>query len=113
MFRFSAGDSSDPVDAHSLVVAVDGKDRTTLFQVAGEVAFGPLVPPPNDHQQPIAVGPHAIAARVCSLRSLCGEVAATVTIAASPALTPDETHVSAIQTLLDLLLTLIKRLLTP
>jgi hypothetical protein len=113
MFRFATSDSTDPIDTHSFAVAVDGKDRTTLFQVAGDVAFGPLAPPPNEHQVAITVGPHSVAARVCSTRSLCGEVAATVTVAASAALSPEETHVSAIQTLLDLLLTLIKRLLTP
>ncbi|HEY2854902.1 MAG TPA: hypothetical protein VGJ18_18740 [Gemmatimonadaceae bacterium] len=42
MFRFATGDSSDPIDTHSFAVAVDGKDRTALFQEAGDVAFGPL-----------------------------------------------------------------------
>jgi len=48
MFRFAAGDSADPIDARSFVVSVDGKDRTPLFEVVADVAFGPLAPPPNN-----------------------------------------------------------------
>jgi len=113
MFRFAAGDSADPIDARSFVVSVDGKDRTPLFEVVADVAFGPLAPPPNNDQVAIDVGSHSFAARICSLRGSCGEVSGTVIVASPGAVASEQAHASAVQTLLDLLLTLIKRLLAP
>ena len=113
MFRFTAGDSADPIDARSFVVSVDGKDRTPLFEVVADIAFGPLAPPPNNDQVAIEVGSHSFAARICSLRGSCGEVAGTVMVSSPVVLAPEQAHASVVQTLLDLLVTLIKRLLTP
>ena len=114
VFRFAAGDSADPIDARSFVVTVDGKDRSALFQVVGDIASGPIAPVPSDTEVAIAIGPHGLAARICSLRGTCGEVVATVTIASSPVVVADQqTHTALIQTLVELLLALVKRLLTP
>jgi hypothetical protein len=113
VFRFAAGDSADPIDARSFVVTVDGKDRSALFEVVGDIASGPLAAP-SDTEVAIAIGPHSLAARICSLRGTCGEVVAAVTIASSPAIAADQqVHTALIQTLVELLLALVKRLLTP
>lgn len=114
VFRFAAGDSADPIDARSFVVTVDGRDRSALFQVVGDIASGPLAPAPSDTEVAITIGPHALAARICSLRGTCAEVVATVTIVSSPAVAADQqAHTALIQTLVELLLALVKRLLTP
>jgi hypothetical protein len=113
VFRFAAGDSTDPVDARSFAATVDGTDRSALFQVARDEAWGPLAPQPNDRQLPVALGTHQLAARICSIRGACTEVNATVTVAASAAVPADKSAGDRKRTLLDLLLTAVRKLLNP
>ena len=110
VFRFAPGDSTDPVDAKSFNISVDSKDRTPLFQVARDMAWGPLMAP--DQAPALAVGAHALVARICSIRGACADVSASVAVAtgANAAETQPASHV---RSLLDLLLTAAKKLLTP
>lgn len=82
VFRFNAAEPTDPVDALSFAVAVDGQDRTALFQLVGTEAWGQLTPQGHD----LSVGPHDVWARICSQRGICSVARATVqaTTSATP-----------------------------
>ncbi|MEJ7812827.1 MAG: hypothetical protein WKG32_20605 [Gemmatimonadaceae bacterium] len=86
VFRFAQGELTDPLDAASFAVTVDGVDRTALFQVAASETWGPLVPPPpGDAAGPLAPGLHQVSARICSSRGACGTVTTPVTVLPAPA----------------------------
>lgn len=90
VFRFSAAEPTDPIDALSFSVAVDGVERTALFQLVGSEAWGQLSP----FGQELSVGPHDVWARVCSQRGICSVARATVqatTSATPPGLAPPTT----------------------
>jgi len=87
VFRFAAAEPTDPIDALSFSVAVDGQDRTPLFQLVGNEAWGQLTPTGRT----LGVGPHEVWARVCSQRGICSVARATVqatTSATAPGLSP-------------------------
>ncbi len=79
VLRFMSGEPTDPIDALSFSVAVDGKDKTALFQAAQGEAWGPLTAP-NETLNP---GQHELVARICTSHGACTTVKATVTIVAS------------------------------
>ncbi len=83
VFRGARGDAADPVDAGTFAVAVNGIDRTSHFQIVAEEAWGALGAPAGTDTA-LALGPHAVTARVCSVRGACGETTASV-IAVDPA----------------------------
>lgn len=113
VFRFAPGDSADPIDARSFAVSVDGTDQTKLFQVARDEAWGQLAQPPGPHQGPIASGAHQVAARICSIRGACTEVASTVAVVVSSAVGTDQAPENHKRSLLDLLLAAARKLLNP
>jgi hypothetical protein len=83
VFRFTTGEATDPVDALSFTVTVDGVDRTALFElttsvingVASGEAWGPIDDPSTS-----ASGPHDVRARICSMRGACTTVHASVSV---------------------------------
>ena len=77
VFRFAAGEPNDPLDTRSFAVAVDGEDRTALFQATSSEAWGPLASPSGSAVTP---GAHQITARICSSRGPCGETSVLVTV---------------------------------
>jgi hypothetical protein len=115
IFRFAAGEASDPLDASSFAVWVNGASRSTSFQVAGAEAWGPLsdahaAPPPT----PLPPGAYQVAARICSSKGACGSTTATVTVAPSEGtLAKPEDGLSRRQRLIDLLLAGARRLVAP
>lgn len=110
MFRFAAGDSTDPVEARSFAVVVDGKDRTPLFELARDEVWGPLVP--AEDTPSLAPGAHVFSARICSIRGACGEVSGSVLVAAAPAL-QGKASTDRKRTFIALLLGAAKKLLSP
>lgn len=110
VFRFAPGDSTDPVDARSFTVTVDGKDRSAGFQAAHDMVWGALAPP--DEASGLTAGAHAIVARICSIRGSCGEVSASVMISASLTEANHPTT-NRKRNLLDLLLAALRKLLAP
>jgi hypothetical protein len=86
VFRFAQGEPTDPLDARSFAVAVDGEDRTALFQVAAGEAWGPLAA--RGGENPIALGAHQITARICSARGTCTVASAMVTVVPEQAAAP-------------------------
>ncbi|HEU5184909.1 MAG TPA: hypothetical protein VFU01_10100 [Gemmatimonadaceae bacterium] len=115
VFRFAQGEASDPIDTRSFAVAVDGQDRTALFQVAALEAWGPLAPVRNDGGDAIAPGPHQIAARICSSRGACGTTSATVMLV-PPVARSLETNTSESQrrpSVLDRIIAITRKLLQP
>lgn len=110
VFRFAPGDSSDPVDARSFTITVDGKDRSAGFQAAHDMVWGALAPP--DEALGLSPGAHSITARICSIRGSCGEVSATVTVVASAA-EASGPAMSRKRTILDVLLAALRKLLAP
>lgn len=108
IFRFIEGESSDPLDASSFAVSVNGVARSALFQVGASEAWGPL----SDARE-IAPGAYQVTARICSTRGACGTTSATVTVASSEAMPTGAAGQSASrrQRLIDLLLAGLKRLL--
>lgn len=78
VLRFSQGEPNDPIDVGSFAIAVDGQDRTRQFQVTATEAWGPLGP--DAGASPIEAGAHQLAARICSSRGACTELATTVSV---------------------------------
>ena len=115
VLRFAAGESTDPVDATSLAVSVDGVDRTKLFQTSAADAWGPLAP--NDATDaPLALGAHHVAARICSARGACALSEATVSVipnAASALPNAPEAGRSLHHRILDAALSVARRILIP
>jgi hypothetical protein len=114
VLRFTAGEPSDPIDATSLAVNVDGVDRSKLFQSAGSDAWGPLAPSaPAD--SPLPLGAHRITARICSQRGACAMTQGTVlTIPnAATATSGPATARSIHQRILDAALNAARRIITP
>ena len=106
LFRFAQGEAGDPIDEESFTVSVDGQDRTHLFKTAlnavspaasGGVganqlpsgdAWGVIASrPKKGATDSLAVGPHHVAARVCSSRGICAALETTV-IVAPPVVAP-------------------------
>lgn len=91
VFRFAAGETSDPIDLSTLRVSVDGKDRTLAFQISAGEAWGPITtseratvaPTP-----PVSARAHTVAAHVCSSRGVCASTTTTVAIAEEPSAAP-------------------------
>lgn len=79
VLRFMSVEATDPIDALSFSVAVDGKDRTSLFQATPGEAWGPLAAP----SETLAAGQHDLIARICTSHGECGTAKATITVAAS------------------------------
>ena len=114
VFRFAHGEPSDPIDATSFRVAVDGTDRSALFQVSATEAWGPLgVARPEASADSLAVGAHQMEARICSSRGTCAITAATVTVMPAPVKPNPASPTDRKARLLDLLLTAAKRLIEP
>ena len=116
VLRFAAGEALDPIDVGSFTIAVDGDDRTSLFQKGAGEAWGPLAPTSGENA-PLVAGPHRISARICSARGACATTHATVTVL--PAMTADAASAvsggsrSRKQRLLDAALNAARRLLVP
>lgn len=113
VFRFAPGEADDPLDLRSFAVAVDGQDRSALFQVTATAAWGPLAAPANGAAAAtgLSPGPHQVAARICSSRGACREVSVTVTVAAPPV--ADPTSPASKHGFLALLISVVRRLLAP
>ena len=77
--RFVAVEPSDPVDALSLRVTVDGVDRTSRFLLAQNEAWGRL----SAGSAPLAPGAHEVRARICSVHGACTVASAVVTSGAA------------------------------
>lgn len=99
VFRFVQGEAGDPLDDASFAVSVDGEDRTHLFKTgiaaaapgpapgAGAIAspagdaWGAIAGRPKKGASDLlALGPHRVAARVCSSRGLCAAIETTVVV---------------------------------
>jgi hypothetical protein len=111
VFRFTAGEAGDPIDARSFAVTVAGEDRTVLFQLSATEAWGPLVAPGLTIER----GTHELEARICSARGACSLTRATVTVGPSG---PGSTAAGAKQSqrrtqLVDALLSALRTLLRP
>jgi hypothetical protein len=79
VLRFLSSEPTDPIDALSLSVAVDGNDKTSLFQATPGEAWGPLAAP----NEALTAGQHELVARICTSHGECGTAKATVTIVAN------------------------------
>lgn len=114
VLRFALGEATDPIDATSLAVNVDGMDRTKLFQTSGSDAWGPLAP--AGAADSLTIGTHHVTARICSQRGACAMTQATVSVlpdaAATPATAPNIGR-SIHQRILDAALNAARRILTP
>ena len=113
--RFAAGEASDPLDASSFAVWVNGANRSASFQVAGAEAWGPLSDAHSaTASTPLAAGAYHVTARICSSKGACGSTTATVTVAPSEgAAAKPEEALSRKQRLIDLLLAGVRRLVGP
>lgn len=79
VLRFMSVEPTDPIDALSFSVAVDGKDKTALFQATQGEAWGPLAGP----NESLTAGQHELAARICTSHGECSTAKATVTVVAT------------------------------
>jgi hypothetical protein len=107
LFRFAAGEATDPIDLGSFAVSVDGENRTSLFQMSGAEAWGPL----SSGADRITLGEHEVVARICSARGACSTTIALVTVGpAGPdgAHKPQKKKLQFIEALLSALRTLLK-----
>lgn len=79
VLRFMSIEPTDPIDALSFSVTLDGKDKTALFQSTPGEAWGPLASP----NEMLTAGQHELAARICTSHGECGTAKATVTVVGS------------------------------
>jgi hypothetical protein len=79
VLRFMSVEAADPINALSFSVAVDGKDKTSLFQASQGEAWGPLVGP----DETLSAGQHELAARICTSHGACATAKATVMLVAN------------------------------
>ena len=118
VFRFARGEAADPVDVGTFAVTVNGVDRTPLFQVTAEEAWGALTRLMSSDSV-IALGPHSLAARICSVRGACAETASRVvavdapTVTAASASTPVEPAKSTRARVIELVLDAVRKLIVP
>ena len=116
MLRFARGEPTDPLDMRTFAVTVDGIDRTALFQVTADEAWGALARP-GSADSLIAIGTHAVVARVCSVRGACGETATSVQVVDAPTAAPPSTAPpqpkSTRARVIELLLDAVRKLIAP
>lgn len=116
VFRFAPGESDDPIDARSFAVTVDGVDRSARFQVASHEAWGSMAGAPETDAT-LDTGPHAVAARICSVRGSCATTAATVIVDAGATAKsdapPDKKPLSPRAQLLARVIDIVGRILFP
>lgn len=113
VFRFAPGEATDPIDARSFAVTVDGADRTGAFQVTATEAWGLIADPSTESPGGAAAdAQYTVAARICSLRGACAGLIATIGTASSPAVAP-EVDGSRRERFIDLLIRAARKLLGP
>jgi hypothetical protein len=106
VFRFASGEATDPIDAGSFAVIVDGQSRSALFQVTAGEAWGPIFPTEESR-----AGSHQVTARICSTRGACSETSATVVVVGSSTAVTDPANRK--RSFVDVLLGVARRLLIP
>ncbi len=79
VLRFMSNEPTDPIDALTFSVMMDGKDKTPLFRLTQGEAWGRLAEP----SEVLTAGSHDIAARICTAHGECGTTKATVTVVSS------------------------------
>ena len=75
LFRYAAGEASDPIDLRTFAVFVDDVDRTAHFRVTADAAWGTIVDADGN-----GLKAHSVRARICSIRGVCAEVGANVVV---------------------------------
>jgi hypothetical protein len=114
IFRFAPGELTDPLDARSFSVGIDGEDKTALFQVTFGEAWGPLS---GGGEKPIGLGAHQVSARICSTRGACADATTTVTVVpcktGASSAAPSAASRNRRERLLDLVLQAARKLLAP
>lgn len=115
VFRLGTGEPGDPLDLTSFRVAVDGSDRTALFQVTASEAWGPLATPADPGEaSELTPGTHQLTARICSIRGACSAVASAVTVLpAIEAEAPMRPSSTRRKQLIELLIEAARKLLVP
>ncbi len=78
LFRFSAEQPGDPIDAASFHVTLDGEDRTDDFRISTAEAWGSLAG--RAGTAPVVAGSHTIEARVCSVRGICATLTSAIVV---------------------------------
>jgi hypothetical protein len=79
VLRFMSNEPTDPIDALTFSVTMDGKDKTSLFQLTQGEAWGRIAEP----SEVLTAGSHDIAARICTAHGECGTTKATLTVVSS------------------------------
>ena len=86
LLRFAVREADDPIDPASFKATIDGVDRTSHFRVSGTEAWGTLgdttASPAAVFPGPVLPGPHTLAARICSVRGVCGSTTAVIDVRA-------------------------------
>lgn len=108
VFRYALGDPSDPLDLRSFAVVVDGADRTPHFRVTADAAWGAI-----SDQGKAGIRGHEVQARICSVRGVCSEVTAIVTVVGAISTSDDVAKRERRRKLIDVLLEAARKLLRP
>ena len=117
VFRYERGEPDDPIDLASFTVIVDGEDRSTQFHADSAEAWGSIDPLAKGASagQALALGVHQVAARICSVRSVCTDLRDAVTVAPSSldvASAPSPKRISRVLAAIAVILAFIQRLFT-
>lgn len=108
VFRYASAEASDPLDLRSLVVVVDGADRTSHFRATADAAWGPII---NGRGEGIRA--HSVRARICTVRGVCAEVSAIVAVLGSAVVKDDSVTKARRGKIIDVVLEMARRLLRP
>lgn len=108
LFRYAAGEASDPVDLRTFTVFVDDVDRTSHFRVTADAAWGTIVDADGN-----GLKAHSVRARICSIRGVCAEVSANVVVVGESVSQATKLRRTRREKLVDLFLEAARRLLRP
>ena len=79
VFRYAIKDAGDPLDLRTFRITVDGVDWTSHFRVTADAAWGTIA----QGAEP-GLRAYEVRARICTIRGLCAELSAVVTVLTAP-----------------------------
>jgi hypothetical protein len=107
VFQYASIDA-DPLDLRSFRVTVDGIDRTSHFRVTASAAWGTIA-----GGDATGMRAHHVRARICSIRGICANTDAIVTVAGSPVPAKPSQSMERRGKIIDVVLEMARRLLKP
>jgi hypothetical protein len=108
IFRYAVRDATDPLDLRSFEVLVDGVERTSHFRTTADAAWGTIADGGGT-----GLRAHDVRARVCTIRGVCVEVGAIITVTGADGRAREAVEKKRWVKVIDIALEMARRLLRP